>query len=339
MKPLFFFILGAVLAISGSIQAQEHFYDNGVCVGLDAGATHLTRDKKINYASSGPSLDSLSFFEAKVKDWSASPTLTIGYKFDDSNSLSLRGGWAHYSLGRSFTVTSRFFAVTAVEGGTALIVDGLFGPPGVDVSIDWKSNVADFDLEYQRKMWSDNLGAVLGVLGLRYRYERQEFDGVSSSLSNFPPPSVFTWDTTHEQLREHLYGPYAGLKVSFKPAADSKLGITLGTRVGWLFKNAELRARNTQPSFFPPLRSFARNDHSSQGTPFIDVSLKLSYSISKNIFVNLGYELDWIGSDAHISSPVAIFGPGAIILATVPARIVESPVLTHSIGLGVSYRF
>jgi hypothetical protein len=88
----------AVLAISSSISAQEYFFDNGLYVGSDANATHVTRDKRISYASIGTDFLSLSRFDVKVKDWTGTPSLTIGYKLDDYNSLSLGGDWGRYFL-------------------------------------------------------------------------------------------------------------------------------------------------------------------------------------------------------------------------------------------------
>jgi hypothetical protein len=60
------------------------------------------------------------------------------------------------------------------------------------------------------------------LLGLRYRYENQEFDGNGTvDVAGIFTTQTFTLDATHEKLREHLYGPYTGLKLSFKPTADS----------------------------------------------------------------------------------------------------------------------
>ena len=322
MNKLLLLIPCAVLAISNSISAQEHFFDNGFYVGLNANATHVTRDNRISYASIGTDFFSLSRFDVKVKDWTGSPALTIGYKLDDYNSLSLGGHWGRYFLSRSSSAP--FFGVTSVDGSSTLLVQGV-----VDIDVEWNSDVANLKLEYQRKLWSDDSRAVLGFLGLGYRYEKQEFDGISTA-------GPIKFDATHDQLREHLYGPYTGLKLTFKPAADSKLAITLKTSVGWLFKNAELRARNTLLVPFPPFfASFAQNDNSSQGTVLTDVGLNFLYSISKSLFVDVGYNFNWINNTAHIANAFSadFFGNG------LPARVVDSAVLTHSIGFSVFYKF
>jgi hypothetical protein len=321
MNKLLLLIPCIVLVISSSVRAQEYFFDNGLSVGINASATHISRDKKVNYASIGTGVPSLHPFGLEAKDWAGSPSITIGYKLDDYNSLSLSGDWARYSAGGDSTTP--FFGITSVDGSSTLLVQGL-----VDIDIDWDSDVADVELAYQRKLWSEDSGAILGVLGFKYRYEKQEFDGITTA-------ATFRFDATKERLREHLFGPYTGLTFSFKPA-DSKFRITLRGSVGWLFKDAELQARNTFLVPFPPFfDSFARNDNSSQGTLFTNVGLNVVYSISKNLFVDLGYKFDWINNGAHISSAlnVDIFGKG------VPARVVDSVVLTHSIGVNVFYKF
>ncbi len=319
-----------LFGLSHPVLAQEHFFDNGFYVGLGPNASFMTRQKKINYGFSAPATP-LSGTE--IKDVAASPAITLGYKISDTDSISLRGDWAHYSVGRNLT-TPCGLRVVSVNGSdpiltTVFCVPGVF-PLSAAVDLNWKSSASNVELEYQRLLWSDNLGGLLGLLGFKYRFERQKFDADSSVSSPLLGPSPIPLDILNEKLREHLYGPYAGIKLSFKPMAESKVNINLNTNVGFLFKSAHLRAREVFDPTGANLR-FAVNDSSSKGTVFTTVALGVIYSMTKSWHVAADYQFHWINKAAHIFNTE--------VDAAIPSKIENSTVLTHNVGLKIIYKF
>ena len=318
------------LYVRGYGWADEYSYDNGFYIGLGPNASHISRQKSINY---GFDKNSNPLRATDVRDWAASPAARIGYKFDDANSIALYGDWARYSAGQS--IGGLFaFEVVSVDGkvgsGSATVASDI----GVDIG--WKSNVSNAGLEYQRKLWSGPLGGVLGLLGFKYRYEGQEFDVTTSSASfgaGFGTPLI---DELDERLREHLYGPYTGINLSFRPAHDSNFWIGVKTHVGYLFKSADFRARERfgvacfNDGLFCALK---QNDHSSEGTVFTTVGLDLIYAITKGWSAGAVYEFNFINKAAHISNNDKAFALGNA------SKIENSAVYTNNIGLKLFYKF
>jgi len=293
----------------GPLLAQEIFFKNGFYLGMGANASFTKRQKNINYCGRG----SGPFNLTSVKDVTASPALTLGYILNEANSVILRGDWAHYSLSRSFLNPAIIgFSSCAIEGSLGF---GVIDTP-VKIDLDWKSNVYNLELEYQRLLWAYDPGGLIGLLGFKYRYEEQNFEA-----------SAGPFDQVDEKLREHLFGPYAGVRLSFKPGLSSSASINVKASFGYLFKSADFRARQTLVG-----QSFAVNDSSSKGTIFSVVGLDFIYAISKNWSVDVGYGFNWINEAAHIFN-------NSGLLPVAPSRIVDSSIITHTIGMKVSYKF
>jgi hypothetical protein len=329
-----------LFGLSHPVLAQEHFFDSGFYVGLGPNASFMNRQKNINYGFSGAPTSISPLSGTEIRDVAVSPALTLGYKITPADSVSLRGDWAHYSVSRGLT-TDCGLAVAPIDGssGASFTAVTCF-PPGVPllptaVNLDWKSDVSNVELEYQRLLWSDNLGGALGLLGFKYRFERQQFNADSGFLPDgliFPTFTPF--DAVEERLSEHLYGPYAGIKLSFKPMAESNVNISVKTNVGFLFKSAHLRGREVlDPTGFLFLGPSAlrQNDSSSKGTAFTNAGLDVIYSITKNWHLGAGYQFHWINKVAHIFNTK--------VDAAIPSRIENSAVLTHNLGLKVIYKF
>lgn len=323
-------LLVLIILLDGSVMpaaAQEYFYENGAYVALGAQASFISRDKKINYGFArfcdptpvciplAPPLNATG-----IRDVAPSPKLTIGYKFNDDNIMSLSGDWAHYSVNRSVGTTD-------ANGFTAISVDGqehVSLPPGngpVDVGLDWNSDVYNIALEYQRRLTSGDLGGVLGLLGFKLRHESQEFKARAFGAAR-------VLDSYRESLDEFLFGPYAGLKISFKPRADSNFNFNMKGAAGWYFKNAFFEGRNR---YFNG-EHFSQDDHSKQGTVFVTAGLDIAYALTKNWHLDASYEFNWINQAAHIFNPdVSKHG--------IPSKIVGSGVFTHAPGLKLTYKF
>ena len=307
--------------------AQEYFYENGAYVALGAQASFISRDKKINYGFGRfcdptpvciPLAPPLS--ATGIRDVAPSPALTVGYKFNDDNFLSLSGDWARYSINRSVGATD-------ANGFTAISVDGqqhVSLPPGngpVDVGLDWNSDVYNVALEYQRRLTSGRLGGVLGLLGFKLRHEGQEFNAKAFGANR-------VLDSYTESLDEFLFGPYAGLKISFKPQDDSNLNFNIKGAAGWYFKSAFFQGRNR---YFDG-EHFSQEDHSKQGTVFVMAGLDVAYAFSRNWFLDASYEFNWINQAAHISNTdVSKHGK--------PSKIAGSAVVTHAPGLKLIFKF
>jgi len=306
----------ASLGVTSGAAADDYFYDNGVFIGLETDASRNSRAKPVDFG-----LNTVGFgtvFKTETTDWTASPTLRAGYKFDDTRSLVINGDWARYSQRRSSDSAGTAFSFSSVDGIDAI---GATDPTTASVKrTDWTSNVYNLELEYKHILWSDSLGGITGVLGFRYRQEDQEF---GASHRGF----ILIVDMD-ERLKERLYGPQTGIGISFKPSDDSNIGIGIHTKVGYLFKSAELRARDLLIG-----TPHAQDDHSSDGTFFTAVELSLTYVLSERWSAGGRYSFNFIDKAAHISNNT-VFGAGRQ-----PARIENSAVVTQTLGLSVTYRF
>ena len=314
MKKLLFAIAMLSVWLASPVLAQELFLENGFYMGLGPNATFMSRQKKINY---GLAASDVPLSPTTVRDVAASPAVSIGYKFNNSDSVSLKGGEAHYSLSRSFVAP--VFQAILVDGSAAIPLSDA----GRRVDLDWKSNVYSLELEYQRKLWSDDLAGILGLLGFKYRYEAQKFKANASSLSGSPI------DNVDEKLKEHLYGPTAGLKLSFRPGLNSSVNINLSANFGYLFKSADFRAMEITNGS----GSFAANDHSTKGTAISSVGLDLVYSINKNWSLGGGYGFNWIHKAAHIFNDNSLADGGDA------SKIINSSILSQNVGVKLIYKF
>jgi opacity protein-like surface antigen len=330
MKTVGLLLLILLLCSVAPVTAQEHFYDNGVFVGLGAQAEILKREKKINYGFSEfcnptPVCIPLSppFSGTPIGGVAPSPTFTLGYKFNEANSISLTGDWARFSASNSlFAPSSSGFTAISVDGEQHVSVP----PAGGDtsVNIDWNSDVYNAALEYQRRLTSGELGGVLGLLGFRLRYEGQEFKATAVNLGD-------VLDSYRERLNEFLFGPYGGLKISFKPDKDSKLNFNFKGLVGWYFKSAHLDAKNRYP-ICGQCPVFKQKDGSNDGTLFAGAGLDIVYAFTKNWYLDASYEFNWINSAAHIfNTDVSAHG--------IPSRIVGTTMFSHTPGLKLIYKF
>jgi opacity protein-like surface antigen len=327
-----------LISSAAPVAAQEHFYDNGFYVGLGAQASIMSRDQKINYgfpAFCGPTpfCGNLAkpFSGTALSDVAPSPVMTLGYKFNENNSISLTGDWARYSVKRVLVATGATgFITIAVDGA-----NGTFVPPGspdpgpTSVDIDWNSDVYNAALEYQRRLTSGQLGGILGLLGFKLRSETQSFDAKAVNPTVIPSPVV---DNYREKLTEFLFGPYGGLKLSFKPQADSKLNFNFKGTVGYYFKNASLDAHD---KFFNG-QHFSQHDHAQAGTLFAGAGVNIVYALTKNWFLDASYEFNWIRSASNIWN--TDHTPADASAAT-PSRIAGSAIITHTPGLKVIYKF
>ncbi len=310
-----FTVIVVLAALAGKVSAQEYFYPNGVFVGVDVKASFMHREKKIAYGLWSPNVE---ISPTEIRDVTVSPSLTLGYKLNNDNSISVRADWASYSVKRSVSNNGSLgcgFGVLTIDGITNL---GDCTTPAA-ASMKWDSDVVNTELEYQRRIWSDELGGVLGLLGFSYRFEGQTFKGQGGTVNGLV-------DTTKETLDEHLFGPYGGLKVSFKPYQGSNLNFNLKSTVGYYFQSASGRAREVL--FGTPLSG---NDRSSRGTVFFNAGANATYAIMRNLSLGLDYRFNWINQAAHIQNPT--------LGNFQPTRIGTSAILDHRIGLDLTYHF
>lgn len=331
----------ALIILLGSatpVTAQEYFYDNGAFVGLGMQASIMRRSKGINYGFPGfcpeePFCGNTvnPFSATAIRDVAPSPTLTLGYKFNDNDSISLTGDWAQYSVSRNLLApASTGFITIAVDGA-----NGTFVPPGdpnpgpTFVDVNWRSNVFNVALEYQRRLTHGSNGGLLGLLGFKLRYEDQSFNAKAVNPTVIPSPVV---DSYHESLKEFLFGPYAGLKLSLKPDPDSRFNFNLKGNVGWYFKSAFLDGHDR---FFNG-QHFSQTDHSKKGTLFAGAGLDVVYAITKNWYLDAFFEFNWIRSAAHIWN--TDHTPADQSAAT-PSKIIGSSIITYAPGIKLVYKF
>lgn len=302
-------------ALVGTAAAQVYFYPNGVFVGIDAKASFLQRQKKIAYGLWDPGRE---ISPTEVRDAAPSPSLTFGYKFDGDNSISVRTAWAGYSIRRSAKNDGSMgagFGVLPIDGS----VNMGDGTAPAAAHMKWDSDALNGVLEYQRRLWSDEVGAVLGLLGFSYRFEGQKFQGQGATVT-------VNVDRLEESLDEHLFGPYAGLKVSFLPSHGSKFSFSFSSDFGYYLQSASLRAREVVIG--TPL---SVNDRSSRGTSFADAGANVTYLITSHLSVGLDYRFNWIHEAGHIENPT--------LNNFRPVKIGTSEILDHRIGLDLVYRF
>ncbi|MGE5303408.1 MAG: hypothetical protein ACM3TN_08780 [Alphaproteobacteria bacterium] len=310
-----FLTLAVLFALVSSVLADDYFYDNGAYVSLGTNASRISRRQPINFGTIGPFPGEVSF-RTGTSGWAASPSVGVGYKFDDKNSVSLKGDWAGYSSTRSRNSSGTLFGFVSVDGTSGIAAFSL-GTPSSDKT-KWDSDVADLELEYKRKLWFDPLGGILGMVGFKYRYQGQDFDASHQG--------VFFSVTLNEKLKENLYGPYLGVGTTFKPMEGSNLGIGLHAKFGYLFKSASLRAGDLFGSVH------RQSDHSNDGTFFTAVGVDLTYALTKNWSLSGSYDFEFIDKSAYTINNT-IFALG------LPTRIGSSSVYTQNLGLKLNYRF
>jgi hypothetical protein len=332
MKTFALWLTLLLVGWSAPLSAEEIFFENGLSVGLDIKASAISRDK-IHYGLWQPDIPVKT---GDLDDIAPSPSLAVGYKFAPLDSVSVRGNWAHYSVKQHFTNNGSKgcgFGVVPIDGS---VNAGSCTTPAA-VGIDWKSDVAGGELEYQRTLWSDKLAGILALLGFQYRFEGQKFDA-QGGYPNVPAKG----DVLREKLKEHLFGPYAGFKTSFKPSLESRLSAGIKAKVGYLFKSASFRGRELFDSngFIgfgcPPGGaasgpcSISKNDHASNGTVSAAAGADVVYALTKNWHVSLDYDFEWIHKAAHIVNPQS---------APAPAKIGDSRVLTQRTGMSLIFKF
>jgi hypothetical protein len=318
-----------------SAVAEEYLYDNGFFVGLGAKASIYERDRNIHYGFPtfcGPTPFCVpqrkGFSGTDVSDVAPSPTLKVGFKFNDDQAISLKGDWARYSVSRSLTASDATgFMTVAVDGA-----NGVFIPPGngpTSVDIDWQSDVFNTALEYQHRLVGADITRLFGLLGFKFRYESQDFD--AKAVNPTLVPSIVA-DSYHDSLREFLFGPYAGMKFAYKPDKESRWNFGLGGNIGWYFKSASFHAHDR---FFNG-QHFSQDDHSDKGTLFAGAEMNVVYAFNRNWFLDLSYEFNWIQGASHIWNTGKT---PADIAATTPSRIARTQVITHAPGLKLVYKF
>jgi hypothetical protein len=336
MKMARWITLLALLITASSAAAQEYFYEDGLFVGVGAQATFYDRNDGITwgfpaFCTVTPICDPqiFSFSPTKLNDVAPSPTFKVGYRFNDDDAVTLKGDWAKFSVSRSLTAPdSTGFSSIAVDGS-----NGVFIPPGrgvpTNVDVDWDSNLVNAMLEYQRRLTKGDNGGIFGLLGFKLRYEEQNFHAkaVNASL-----PGNVVADDAHELLRQFLFGPYGGAKLSLKPDKDSKFTFNIGGNVGWYFQNAFFKAHNRFFNQGP----FRKEDHSKNGTLFAGANVDLIYAINRNWFVDVGYEFNWINALAGIWNANKSPSSGT---SFTPSHISTQQVITHAPGVKVIYKF
>jgi hypothetical protein len=319
----------------GAAAAEEYLYDNGVFVGLGTQASIVSRDKKISYGFPSfcgptPFCGNLAtpFGGTQIHDVAPSPTLTVGYKLNDDNAISLKGDWARYSVSRNLTASDATgFITIAVDGANGTFVPPGSGPTSVD--IDWESDVFNVALEYQRRLLGRDLGGLFGLLGFKFRHEGQSFDARAVNPTVVPSPVV---DSYHETLKEFLFGPYGGVKLAFRPDKQSPISFNIRGDVGYYFKNAFF---DSNDRFFNG-NHFSQDDHSKKGTLFAGAGAAVTYAFSRNCYLDVSYEFSWIKSVAHIWNTNRT--PADASAAT-PSKIIGSRLITHTPGVKFVYKF
>jgi hypothetical protein len=336
MKMARWLTLIAVLISASSAAAQEYFYEDGMFLGLGAQASFYRRSEGINYGF--PHFCDVTFIcdpqifgfsPTKINDVAPSPAVKLGYRFNDDDAITLKGDWSQFSVSRSVTApdTTGFTSIS-VDGSKGVFIPVAFGDP-TNVGLHWDSDVINAALEYQRRLTKGDLGGLFALLGFKFRYEQENFHAHAVNLGL--PGSVVA-DNYKEMLREFLFGPYGGLKLSLKPDKDSKWTFNFGGNVGWYFQNAFFDAHNR---FFNQSH-FSQQDHSRNGTLFAGANVNLIYAINRNWFVDGGLEFNWIQAAAGIWNTAK---SPANTTAFPPSRINHTQVTTYSPGVKLIYKF
>jgi opacity protein-like surface antigen len=335
LKRIVFLVYALFAVVPATAVAEEYLYDNGVFVGLGAQASIMSRDRGINYGFPAfcppPEFctpQKKGFKGTDISDTAPSPVLTVGYKFTDWDSISVKGDWARYNVDRHLVATDATgFSGLAVDGFNGVFIPPFAGDTGVD--IHWDSDVVNAALEYQRRVMQRDMSSLFGLLGFKLRYERQTFDvkAVNPTLV----PSIVA-DSNHERLTEYLFGPYAGLKLGLKPDKASRWSFGFRGNIGWYFKSAFFDGRDRLFNG----QHFSRQDHSNDGTLFADAGVNIVYAITKNWFVDAGYDFSWIQSASHIFNAGKTPGVNS---TGIPSRITGTQVLTHTPGIKLIYKF
>jgi hypothetical protein len=322
--------------------AQEYFYNNGLFVGIGAQADFYQRREGINYGfphfcQVTPICDPqvFGFSPTHLNDVAPSPTFTLGFKFNDDDAVTFKGDWAQFSVSRNLTAdTTTGFVSVAVDGFNTLNIPpaGPLGGPTTptNIGLNWDSNLANAILEYQRRLTHGDNGGIFGLLGFKFRFESQTFHAKAINKSLIGTDVA---DNYQDFLREFLFGPYGGLKLSLKPGGkDSKWTFNVGGNIGWYFQNAYFKADNRFFNQGP----FKAVDHSKKGTLFAGANLDLIYAINRNWFVDMGYEFNWVQAAAHIFNT---HKTPASLTAAVPSHITDTSVITNAPGVKVIYKF
>lgn len=326
----------ALLGASAARAAEEHYYDNGVYVGLGLNASIVNRDKKINYGFPGfcgPTPFCVNqvrpLSPTSANDAAPSPALAFGFKFNDENMIKLKGDWARYSTSNSNVAPDTTgFTTVAVDGANGTFVPAGSGPTSVDAK--WGSDVFNVALEYQRRLAKSDMADLFALLGGKFRYEGQSFDARAVNPTVIPSPVV---DSYHETLKQFSYGPYGGVKLSLKPGgADSRLKLDVTGTVGYYFAHATFDGHD---QFFNGQR-FSQSDHSSRGSLFAGGGIDLLYALTKNWYLGLSYDLNWIQSAAHIWNTDKIPNDSS---DRRPSKIVGTSIITHTPGAKVVFKF
>jgi hypothetical protein len=337
MKKARWIALLILLVSATPALAQEYFYNNGLFVGIGAQADFYHRREGINYGFPKfcpvfPICDPqiFGFPTTHLNDVAPSPTFKLGYKFNDDDAVTFKGDWANFSVSRNETAPDGVgFTSIAVDGSDGLFINPNRGAP-TNVGIDWNSDVVNAMLEYQRRLTHGDNGGIFGLLGVKLRYESQDFH---AKAVNVTLPGNTLGDNYRELLREFLFGPYGGLKLSLKPGGkDSKWTFNVGGNVGWYFKNAYFKGHNT---YFNG-HHFSQVDHSKDGTLFAGANLDLIYAINRNWFIDMGYEFNWVKAVAHIFNADKSPSSGT---SFTPSHIVDSSVITNAPGVKLIYKF
>src|ERR1051325_11203991 len=172
MKMARWITLIALLISGSTAAAQEYYYENGLFVGVGAQATIYHRSDGISYGFPAfcivtpicdPQIFGLS--PTRLNDVAPSPTVKVGYKFNDDDAVTLKGDWAKFSVSRSLTSPDAVgFSSIFVDGSNGLFINPNRGAP-TNIDVDWDSNLFNAMLEYQRRLTNGENGGFFGHIG------------------------------------------------------------------------------------------------------------------------------------------------------------------------------
>jgi hypothetical protein len=331
-------LLALLIITATPVAAQEYYYNNGAFVGLGVQGSIENRERRIHYGFAdfcGPTPFCVptrtGFKGTDLDDATVSPVMTFGYKFTDDDIFTVKGDYAHYSANGNFNApSSTGFITVAVDGANGTFVPPILVPFDTNINTSWDSDAMNASLEYQRRVLPQPWGGLFALLGLKMRYESQSF---TAKAKNKDPTLAAGVDSVHESLQEFLYGPYAGLKLAFKPAKDSKWNFGFRGDVGWYFKNANFDAKDRFPFNG---NHFKTSDDSTSGTLFAGGGVNVVYAINRNWFVEAFYEFNWIQAVSNIWNTRKT---PSDVLHALPSRIADATMTTHTPGLKVIYKF